>query len=208
MGEVMEQKQPNIVFIMTDQMRGDCMGIAGHPDVKTPFLDTLAARGTLFDRAYSACPSCIAARAALHTGLSQEKHGRVGYQDRVTFRYPHTMAGELAKAGYYTQCVGKMHVHPLRNLMGFHNIELHDGYLGAYRRETVPYYEAQKIADDYFYWLKKEKELRQMLRIPVWNAIRGFPDRGFMKSLSIRQTGLRPGQLIFCAVGTGKSPFS
>ena len=157
MGEVMEQKQPNIVFIMTDQMRGDCMGIAGHPDVKTPFLDTLAARGTLFDRAYSACPSCIAARAALHTGLSQEKHGRVGYQDRVTFRYPHTMAGELAKAGYYTQCVGKMHVHPLRNLMGFHNIELHDGYLGAYRRETVPYYEAQKIADDYFYWLKKEK---------------------------------------------------
>lgn len=206
MGEVMEQKQPNIVFIMTDQMRGDCMGIAGHPDVKTPFLDTLAARGTLFDRAYSACPSCIAARAALHTGLSQEKHGRVGYQDRVTFRYPHTMAGELAKAGYYTQCVGKMHVHPLRNLMGFHNIELHDGYLGAYRRETVPYYEAQKIADDYFYWLKKE--LRQMLRIPVWNAIRGFPDRGFMKSLSIRQTGLRPGQLIFCAVGTGKSPFS
>lgn len=151
MGEVMEQKQPNIVFIMTDQMRGDCMGIAGHPDVKTPFLDTLAARGTLFDRAYSACPSCIAARAALHTGLSQEKHGRVGYQDRVTFRYPHTMAGELAKAGYYTQCVGKMHVHPLRNLMGFHNIELHDGYLGAYRRETVPYYEAQKIADDYFY---------------------------------------------------------
>ena len=41
MGEVMEQKQPNIVFIMTDQMRGDCMGIAGHPDVKTPFLDTL-----------------------------------------------------------------------------------------------------------------------------------------------------------------------
>lgn len=41
--------------------------------------------------------------------------------------------------------------------MGFHNIELHDGYLGAYRRETVPYYEAQKIADDYFYWLKKEK---------------------------------------------------
>ena len=96
MGEVMEQKQPNIVFIMTDQMRGDCMGIAGHPDVKTPFLDTLAARGTLFDRAYSACPSCIAARAALHTGLSQEKHGRVGYQDRVTFRLS---AGSSGKCG-------------------------------------------------------------------------------------------------------------
>lgn len=149
--------QPNIVLIMTDQMRGDCMGIAGHPDVKTPFLDSLAAKGTLFDNAYSACPSCIPARAALHTGLSQEKHGRVGYQDLVDFNYPHTMAGELAKAGYYTQCVGKMHVHPLRNLMGFHNIELHDGYLHAYRYPETPYYESQKIADDYFYWLKNEK---------------------------------------------------
>ena len=149
--------QPNIVLIMTDQMRGDCLGIAGHPDVKTPFLDALAANGTLFDRAYSACPSCIPARAALHTGLSQEKHGRVGYMDRVPFQYPHTMAGELAKAGYYTQCVGKMHVHPLRSLMGFHNIELHDGYLGAYRQPETPYCESQNIADDYFYWLKNEK---------------------------------------------------
>lgn len=153
----MNQKRPNIVFIMTDQMRGDCLGIAGHPDVKTPFLDSLAANGTLFENAYSACPSCIPARAALHTGLSQEKHGRVGYMDRVEFRYPHTMAGELDKAGYYTQCVGKMHVHPLRNLMGFHHIELHDGYLGAYRSFQTPYYESQKVADDYFYWLKSEK---------------------------------------------------
>lgn len=150
-------KQPNIVLIMTDQMRGDCLGIAGHPDVKTPYLDTLAAKGTLFDHAYSACPSCIPARAALHTGLSQKHHGRVGYEDLVDWRYPHTMAGELSNAGYYTQCVGKMHVHPLRNLMGFHNIELHDGYLHAYRRPDTPYQESQKIADDYFYWLKQEK---------------------------------------------------
>ena len=55
----MEQKQPNIVFIMTDQMRGDCMGIAGHPDVKTPFLDTLAAQGTRFDRAYTLAPAVL-----------------------------------------------------------------------------------------------------------------------------------------------------
>ncbi len=150
-------KQPNIVFIMTDQLRGDCLGAAGHPDVKTPYLDSLAAKGTLFDRAYSACPSCIPARAAIHTGLSQEHHGRVGYEDLADWKYPRTMAGELSKAGYYTQCVGKMHVHPLRNLMGFHNIELHDGYLHAYRYPETPYYESQKIADDYFYWLKQEK---------------------------------------------------
>ena len=42
---------PNIVLIMTDQMRGDCLGIAGHPDVKTPYLDSIAAKGILFDHA-------------------------------------------------------------------------------------------------------------------------------------------------------------
>lgn len=148
--------RPNILLIMTDQMRGDCMGIAGHPDVKTPYLDHLASTGVRYANAYSACPSCIPARCALHTGLKQEHHGRVGYQDRVAWNYPVTMAGELAKAGYYTQCVGKMHVHPLRSLMGFHQVELHDGYLHAYRGSHVPYAENQRIADDYFYWLKTQ----------------------------------------------------
>ena len=36
-------KRPNVILLMADQMRGDCLGIAGHPDVKTPFLDALAA---------------------------------------------------------------------------------------------------------------------------------------------------------------------
>ena len=37
-------KRPNIILLMTDQLRGDCLGYAGHPDVKTPYLDTLASR--------------------------------------------------------------------------------------------------------------------------------------------------------------------
>lgn len=150
-------EQPNIILIMTDQLRGDCLGVMGHNEVKTPYLDSLASKGVLFDRAYSACPSCIAARAALHTGQSGRRNGRVGYEDLIPWNYEHTLAKELTKAGYYTQCVGKMHVHPLRNLLGFHNVELHDGYLHNYRYPNTPYYESQKIADDYFYWLKQEK---------------------------------------------------
>ena len=149
-------RQPNIILLMTDQLRGDALGYAGHPDVKTPYLDTLASRGVAFDRAYSACPSCIAARAALHTGMEQSHHGRVGYEDSIPWRYEHTLAGELTRAGYYTQCVGKMHVHPLRNYLGFNNVDLHDGYLHAARYGNVPYRESQLVADDYFYWLKKE----------------------------------------------------
>ena len=153
----MGRKNPNILLIMTDQLHGDSLGIAGHPDVKTPYLDTLAAQGVLFTRAYSACPSCIAARAALHTGMCQEHHRRVGYQDGIPWRYRHTMAGELGRAGYYTQCVGKMHVEPLRNYLGFHNVELHDGYLHAARYSSVSYQRSQFVADDYFHWLRQQK---------------------------------------------------
>ncbi|MDO5417474.1 MAG: arylsulfatase [Lachnospiraceae bacterium] len=152
-----EKKKPNVLLIMTDEMRGDCLGIAGHPDVKTPYLDTLAAKGIYFPNAYSACPSCVPARASLFTGLSQRHTGRVGYEDGVEWNYGTTLAGELSKGGYYTQCVGKMHVHPLRNYMGFHNVILHDGCLQAYRNAEGPYHENQQNADDYFYWLKNEK---------------------------------------------------
>ena len=150
-------ERPNIVLIMTDEMRGDCLGFAGHPDVKTPYLDSLAATGVYYPHAYSSCPTCVPARAILHTGLSQRHTGKVGYQDGVDWNYGCTMAGELSKAGYYTQCVGKMHVHPLRNYLGFHNVELHDGYLHEYRFPGVDYHENQLVADDYFYWLKNEK---------------------------------------------------
>ena len=149
--------KPNIVLIVADQFRGDCLGILGHPDVKTPYLDTLAARGAYFPNMYTACPSCIPARAALLTGLSQEKNGRVGYQDGLPWEYEHTLAGELSKEGYYTQCIGKMHVHPPRKLMGFHNIEIHDGYLHYYRKDDTPAYEHQTFYDDYLYWLKDQK---------------------------------------------------
>ena len=147
--------QPNIVLIMADQFRGDCLGIAGHPDIQTPHLDTLAAQGIRFENAYSACPSCIAARAALMTGRAQQHHGRVGYRDMVPWNYADTLASTLSEAGYYTQCVGKMHVHPLRNLLGFHHVDLHDGTLTGYRDPNLPYADHQLEADDYFHWYRQ-----------------------------------------------------
>ena len=143
--------RPNVILLMADQWRGDCLGCLGHPDVKTPFLDSLAARGTLFTRAYSSTPTCIAARAALFTGLKPEHHGRVGYRDGIRWDYPVTLAGEFTRAGYQTECVGKMHVHPPRASMGFQHVLLHDGYLHYYRRADTPYIWQQHTADDYYY---------------------------------------------------------
>ena len=152
-----QEVKPNIVLIVTDQMRSDCLGAAGNPVIETPYLDTLAVQGAMFNNAYTAVPSCIAARAALMTGLSQKSHGRLGYQDRVTWDYRHYLAGELALAGYHTHCVGKMHVHPSRSLCGFHDIQLHDGYLHNYRSMGVAAGENQFICDDYINWLREHK---------------------------------------------------
>ena len=145
-------KQPNIVLIMADQWRGDCGGILGNPYIDTPNLDNIFSSGTIFSQAYSAVPSCIAARAALLTGMSQKNHGRVGYQDRVPWNYKHTMPGEFTKNGYHTHCVGKMHVFPARSLMGFNSVELHDGYLHTERDSNLSY----DLVDDYLSWFREK----------------------------------------------------
>lgn len=131
------------------------MSHLGHPEVETPYLDTLARNGITYTHAYSAVPSCIAARASLLTGLSQESHGRTVYKDGISWDYEQTLASGLAKAGYHTQCVGKMHVHPQRSLQGFHNVVLHDGFLHYSRSFNQPARDNQLMADDYIDWLKK-----------------------------------------------------
>src|SRR5690606_25274638 len=112
----------NVVLIMGDQWRGDCLSIDGHPVVQTPFLDELALRGVRFTNAYTATPTCIPARAGLMTGLAPQNHGRVGYQDGVPWTYPTTLAGEFTRQGYQTQAVGKLHAWPVRNRLGFENV--------------------------------------------------------------------------------------
>ncbi|MCB7067856.1 arylsulfatase [Enterocloster citroniae] len=150
-------ERPNIVLITVDQMRRDCMGISGHPVVETPNLDMMKKNGYQFTRAYSAVPSCIPARAALMTGTSQRTHKRVGYEDGVPWNYPCTLASEFARGGYHTQCIGKMHVYPERNLCGFHNVVLHDGYLEFDRDQGLPQTESHQQHDDYLLWLKRRK---------------------------------------------------
>lgn len=119
--------RPNIIFILCDQMRGDGFGADGNPCVQTPNIDFLAARGTRFPHAYSACPSCLPARATLWTGMSQWHTGILGMgrgQGQIPNNYPHMLPVELAQGGYHTHLVGKGHFHPQRTMMGFKTHEL------------------------------------------------------------------------------------
>lgn len=145
--------KPNLILIQVDQWRGDCLSLDGHPVVHTPWLDQLALGGVRFSRAYSSCPSCIPARAALMTGLGQRSHGRVGYRDGLPWNYEVTLAGEFTRHGYQSQAIGKMHVYPERSQLGFQNVILHDGFLHHTRRT---HHDNPEAVDDYLVWLRRQ----------------------------------------------------
>ncbi len=63
--------RPNVLLITCDQWRGDSLSAAGHPVVKTPNTDALAADGVLFTRHYAGAAPCSPARACIYTGLYQ-----------------------------------------------------------------------------------------------------------------------------------------
>jgi arylsulfatase A-like enzyme len=67
--------RPNILLFITDQHRADYLGCAGHPVLKTPHIDSIAARGTFFERFYVATPVCMPNRATLMTGRMPSVHG-------------------------------------------------------------------------------------------------------------------------------------
>ena len=85
-GDAMPQHtRPNVLLVVADQMRRDALGLNRPAFVHTPHLDQLAREGVNFTRAYSACPSCIAARASLMTGLRHETSPRIP-RNSTTFR--------------------------------------------------------------------------------------------------------------------------
>ena len=89
----------NVLFITADQWRGECLSVLGHPTVKTPNLDALAAEGTLFCRHYSQATSCGPARASLYTGLYMHNHRSVMNGTPLDDRHTN-FALEARKAGY------------------------------------------------------------------------------------------------------------
>jgi choline-sulfatase len=101
-------KQPNILFLMSDQHTAELMGCAGASFVRTPNLDRLAAQGVRFTNAYCNYPHCVPSRASLMTGL--QCHRLPCYDNGSTFRSDlPTWAHLLTRAGYHTVLDGKMH---------------------------------------------------------------------------------------------------
>lgn len=118
-------KQPNILFILTDDQRWDSLGCYGNKDTKTPNIDRLASEGVLLQYFYPAEPLCCPSRATYLTGLYPHQTGILsnGSPKNMPDVPPGvlTIANYLQKGGYVTGFVGKAHLGGNPFKWGFQN---------------------------------------------------------------------------------------
>lgn len=101
--------RPNFLLFITDQHRADHLACYGNLVLKTPNIDSIAARGTLFERFYVATPICMPNRSTLMTGRMPSLHG--ARQNGIPLSLTATTFVELlAAAGYRTALIGKCHL--------------------------------------------------------------------------------------------------
>lgn len=112
-------ERPHVLLICTDHWPARLLGAAGHPVIQTPTLDELCRNGMRFANAYSECPVCIPARRTLMTGTCCRTHGDREFKVREPMPALPTLAQTFRDYGYQAMAVGKLHVYPQRDRIGF-----------------------------------------------------------------------------------------
>jgi len=106
-----ERVQPNIVFVLIDDLRWDDLGSTGHPFVQTPNIDRIAKEGANFQNVFVTTPICSPSRGSILTGQYAQTHGIIDNTERGEQSHRlKTFPQELQKAGYKTAYVGKWHM--------------------------------------------------------------------------------------------------
>jgi alpha-L-rhamnosidase len=104
-------KNPNIIFILTDDQRFDALGYAGNKIIQTPEMDKLAQSGAYFRNAIVTTPICSASRASIFSGLHERTHKYTFQTGDIRREYMAESYPKLIKeAGYYTGFFGKFGV--------------------------------------------------------------------------------------------------
>jgi arylsulfatase A-like enzyme len=162
-----EVKHPNVVVIITDDQRWDCMSCAGHPYLKTPNIDRLAKEGIHFKNAFCTTSLCSPSRASILSGLYAHAHG---VMNNFT-EYPRELSSfprQLQKAGYVTAYIGKWHMGEENDEKrpGFDYFVTHKGQGKYYdtefnidgKRQVKKGYYTHVVTDMALDWLKKPRE--------------------------------------------------
>jgi N-acetylglucosamine-6-sulfatase len=162
-----DETPPNVVFVLCDDLRWDCLGAAGHPHLRTPNIDRLAKEGVHFKNTFCTTSLCSPSRATILSGLYAHAHKVL---DNFT-EYPVTLPSfpaQLQKAGYETAYLGKWHMGEENDgkRPGFDYFVTHKGqgkyfdtefnFDGKDRRVVKGYY-TQVVTDLALDWLKKPR---------------------------------------------------
>ena len=152
----MADRPKNLIVLCSDEMRGDCLGCLGNPDIRTPHLDAFADRAVLFERHYTNHGKCVPARIAMMTG-------RYSHTDGFRNIHQHLPPGEpdvllkLKERGYQSAVFGKNHCWE----------EMFEGYVDHHSWDEVykPFFDG---------WEEKKKESRN---VPEPRDLEGTYDR-------------------------------
>ncbi|MBL8385922.1 MAG: choline-sulfatase [Burkholderiales bacterium] len=142
------KRPPNILFIMADQLAAGVLAAYGHKLVRTPNLDRLAARGTVFENAYCPNPICASSRFAMMSGQYSSRIGAFDNASEFPAAVP-TFAHYLRSLGYATCLSGKMHFVGPDQLHGFEERVTTDiypsdfGWTADWARQVEPYAPSQ-----------------------------------------------------------------
>jgi arylsulfatase A-like enzyme len=102
-------RQPNVVFVLSDDLRWDCMSVAGHPFLKTPNIDRIANEGVRFTNAFCTTSLCSPSRASFLSGLYAHGHQVINNFTEFPSTIP-SYPQRLHDSGYHTAYIGKWHM--------------------------------------------------------------------------------------------------
>lgn len=105
----MNQKIKNLIIITSDEMRGNCLGISGNPDIKTPNIDVFAGEGVYFSKHFACHGKCVPSRIALSTGRYAHTGGFRTIFNHLDPGKPDLLL-KLKNEGYQTAVLGLNHV--------------------------------------------------------------------------------------------------
>ncbi len=129
--ESIKASKPNIVLVMSDDQGWGQTGYNGHPYLKTPNLDAMAANGLRFDRFYAAASTCTPTRASVMTGRLPGRTGAAAIGARMNLQEK-TIARTMREAGYRTGHFGKWHLNGVSGggMPVLEEDPLHPGHFG------------------------------------------------------------------------------
>jgi arylsulfatase A-like enzyme len=190
---------PNIILLMGDDHGFDEVGYNGHPFVKTPVLDDMAANGLRFDRFYSGHPSCSPTRGSFMTGRHPNRYGT--FSPNWSIRPKEiSIAHILGDAGYACAHYGKWHLGPVKKesptspgAMGFDEWLSHDNFFemnpilsrNGETPEKIEGEGSKVIIDEAIRFIQKARGKKQPFFVVVWFGSPHEPYSGLPEDLAL-----------------------